>query len=237
MNGLFFSFDGGDGVGKTTQMELFCQWLGERGGNVAACRDPGSTRLGEAIREILLGRHDLEIHRRAEMLLYMAARAQLVEEVIRPALQQGKTAICDRFLLANVVYQGYGGGLDVETLWRVGEIAVGGVMPHRIFLLDLPVEEAARRITRQLDRMERQGTEFHARVRQGFLNEAARRKEIIVIDASRPVAAVQADIRRAAEPLLSRVQDSGFRVQDVSDPSKNDSNPLPPEPRTLNPEP
>jgi dTMP kinase len=213
MNGLFLSIDGGDGVGKTTQMDLFCRWLGEQGCNVTACRDPGSTRLGEAVRELLLTRHDLEINRRAEMLLYMAARAQLVEEVIRPALDQGKTVVCDRFLLANVVYQGYGGGLDIETLWRVGETAVAGVMPQRVFLLDLPAEAAARRLTRQLDRMEQQGAEFHARVRQGFLTEAARRKEIAVIDASRPVADVQADIRRAAEPLLRRVQGSEFGIQ------------------------
>jgi dTMP kinase len=202
MPGLFFSIDGGDGVGKTTQMDLFCQWLGEQGLHVTACRDPGSTRLGEAVREVLLNRHDLEIHRRAEMLLYMAARSQMVEEVIHPALQAGRTVVSDRFLLANVAYQGYGGGLDVEMLWRVGEIAVAGVMPQRIFLLDLPIELAARRMTRQLDRMEQQGAEFHARVRQGFLNEAARRKEIVVIDASRPVAEVQSAIRQAAEPLL-----------------------------------
>jgi dTMP kinase len=202
MNGLFFSIDGGDGVGKSTQMDLFCRWLGEQGCNVTACRDPGSTRLGEAVREILLMRHDLEIHRRSEMLLYMAARAQMVEEVIRPALQQGKTVVSDRFLLANVVYQGYGGGLDVEMLWRVGETAVAGVIPQRVFLLDLPADAAARRLTRQLDRMERQGPEFHARVREGFLSEAARRKEIVVIDASRSINEVQEDIRRAAEPLL-----------------------------------
>jgi len=204
MQGLFFSIDGGDGVGKTTQMELFCQWLGEQGCDAVSCRDPGSTHLGEAVREILLGRHDLPIDRRAEMLLYMAARAQLVEEVIRPALRQGKTVVCDRFLLANVVYQGYGGGLDVEVLWRVGEIAVGGVMPQRVFLLDLPSELASRRMTGQLDRMERQGAEFHARVRQGFLTEAARREEIVVIDASRSIADVQSDIRRKAEPQINR---------------------------------
>ncbi|MBN2580859.1 MAG: dTMP kinase [Pirellulales bacterium] len=202
---MFFSIDGGDGVGKTTQMDLLCRWLSEQRHEVTACRDPGSTGLGEAVREILLTRHDLEIHRRAEMLLYMAARAQLVEEVIRPALEQGRTVVSDRFLLANVVYQGYGGGLDVETLWRVGETAVGGVMPRRIFLLDLPAEAAARRMTRQLDRMEQQGAEFHARVRQGFLTEAARRSEIVVIDASRPVAEVQDAIRQAARPLLGNI--------------------------------
>ena len=171
---------------------------------MAACRDPGSTRLGEALREILLDRHDLDIHRRSEMLLYMAARAQLVEEVIRPALAQGKTVLCDRYLLANVVYQGYGGGLDVDTLWTVGRLATGGLAPELTLLLDMPAAAAAARLCRQLDRMEQQGDEFHARVRQGFLAEAARRpSEIVVIDASRSVEEVQADIRTAVEKVLT----------------------------------
>ena len=109
---MFFSFDGLDGVGKTTQMDLFVEWLRAAGHDVVRCRDPGSTPLGEAIREILLG-HEFAISRASEMLLFMAARAQLVEEVIRPALDAGKTVVSDRFLLANVVYQGHAGGLDV----------------------------------------------------------------------------------------------------------------------------
>ena len=116
MTAMFLSIDGGDGTGKSTQLALLGQWLRQQGHQVVACRDPGSTRLGEAVREILLDRHDLDIHRRSEMLLYMAARAQLVEEIIRPRWPQGKIVLCDRYLLANVVYQGYGGGLDVETL-------------------------------------------------------------------------------------------------------------------------
>jgi dTMP kinase len=120
---MFLSIDGGDGTGKSTQTELLCQWLREQSRAVVACRDPGSTRLGEAVRNLLLNRHDLEIDRRSEMLLYMAARAQMVEEVIRPALEQGKAVVSDRYLLANVAYQGYGGGLDVATLWEVGRVA------------------------------------------------------------------------------------------------------------------
>ena len=194
---MFYSIDGGDGVGKSTQIGLLCEWLRARGQEVVTCRDPGSTRLGEAVRELLLNRHDLEIHRRAEMLLYMAARAQMVEEVIRPALAAGKTVVCDRFLLANVVYQGYGGGLDVETLWQVGQIAVGGLMPDLTVVLDMPAKSAAGRIARELDRMEKQGAAFHARVRDGFLAEAARRKDVIVVNAAQPIAKVQADIRAA----------------------------------------
>jgi dTMP kinase len=200
----FLSIDGGDGAGKSTQLALLGQWLRERGHEVVACRDPGSTRLGEAVREILLDRHDLHIHRRGEMLLYMAARAQLVEEVIRPALEQGKIVLTDRYLLSNVVYQGYGGGLDVETLWTIGQVATGGLMPDLTIVLDVPAAAAAARIRRPRDRMEQQGDEFHARVREGFLAEAARRAgAIAVVDASGSVERVQAGVRAAVEKTVS----------------------------------
>ncbi len=157
---MFFSIDGGDGTGKSTQIERFCQWLRDEGHQVVACRDPGSTPLGEAVREMLLHQDDLAIGRTSEMFLYMAARAQLVGEVIRPALEAGKVVVADRYLLANVVYQGHGGGLDVPTLWQVGEIATGGLMPDLTLVLDLPSEAAAARISRSPDRMERQGPTF-----------------------------------------------------------------------------
>ena len=197
---MFISIDGGDGTGKSTQAELLAQWLRQQGHDVAACRDPGSTPLGEAIRGILLDRHDLHIHRRSEMLLYMAARAQMVEEVIQPALEQGKTVLCDRYLLANVAYQGYGGGLDVATLWEVGRVATGGLMPELTIVLDVPAEVAAARMARPLDRMEKQGEAFHTRVRAGFLAEAALAPErIVVIDAAQSVEAVQTEIRAIVE--------------------------------------
>lgn len=200
---MFFSIDGGDGTGKSTQVELLAAWLRAEGRDVVTCRDPGSTGLGEALRELVLARRDLAIDRRAEMLLYMAARAQMVEEVIRPALAAGKTVVSDRYLLANVVYQGHAGGLDPATLWEVGRVAVGGVMPDLTVVLDLPAPEAARRLTGDLDRMEQQGEAFHARVREGFLAEAARQPgRITVVDASGPIEAVQAEIRAAAGPLL-----------------------------------
>jgi dTMP kinase len=200
---MFLSIDGGDGTGKTTQVALLCEWLRAGGREVVACRDPGSTRLGEALRNLVLNRDDLPIDRRSEMLMYMAARAQLVEEVVRPALEQGKTVVSDRYLLANVVYQGHAGGLDVETLWEVGRVAVGGVMPDLCVVLDMPAQDAAARLRRQLDRMEQQGGDFHARVREGFLDEAARQPErIVVVDAARPVESVQADVRAVVGRLL-----------------------------------
>jgi dTMP kinase len=200
---MFFSFDGIDGCGKSTQMELFIAWLRHSGRRVTTCRDPGSTELGEKLREILLHKSETLIGRRAEMLLYMASRAQLVEQVIRPALDAGDIVVSDRYLLANVVYQGHAGGLRVEDLWGVGQVAVDGLQPDRILLLDMDVTAAVRRMNREPDRMESQGLDYMQAVRQGFLAEAARRPEIVVVDAARHIDVIQADIRRAAEEVLS----------------------------------
>jgi len=200
---MFLSIDGGDGTGKSTQLTRLADWLREQGQNVLVCRDPGTTATGEAIREILLHRDDLAIHRRTEMLLYMAARAQLVEEVIRPALAQGKTVISDRYLLANVVYQGHAGGLDVELIWEVGIAATEGLMPDLAIVLDVDAQTAASRLSGQPDRMERMGDAFHRRVRDGFLAEARRRPDRIrVIDASQSIDEVEAAIRAAVRGLL-----------------------------------
>jgi dTMP kinase len=201
---MFFSFDGLDGVGKSTQLELFCQWLIERGHSVVRCHDPGSTPLGEQVRRLLLENRDTPIGRRAEMLLFMAARAQLVDQVIAPALASGKTVVSDRFLLANVVYQGHALGLDVPTLWKIGQVATAGVQPDLTFVLDMAPAAAASRLNRPLDKLESRGPEFFARLREGFLTEAARQSgRIAVIDADRPIDEIQAEIRRLAEPLLA----------------------------------
>ncbi len=207
---MFFSIDGGDGTGKSTQLKLLCQWLEEQGHEVVSCRDPGSTPLGEAVRELLLHRTDLHIDRNSEMLLYMAARSQLVNEVIRPALEEGKTVVSDRYLLANVVYQGHAGGLDIDTLWEVGRVATGGLAPDLTIVLDMPSEAAAARLDRELDRMELQGDGFHARVRQGFLDEVSRQESpghgnrYLVVDASATVDAIQTQIRSAVSRAMER---------------------------------
>lgn len=200
---MFVTFDGVDGTGKSTQLELFCQWLRSRGLDLVTCRDPGGTPLGERIRSILLDSHDTPINRRSEMLLYQASRAQLVDETIRPALTVGKTVVCDRFLLATVVYQGHAGGLEVDDVWRVGRVATGGIAPDLTFLLDMPATEAAARIDREMDRMESRGLEYLERVRQGYLTEAKRDSaRIVVIDANRSIDDVQHDIRRTAEKMM-----------------------------------
>lgn len=201
---MFFSFDGIDGVGKSTQINLFLEWLRQQGHTVTACRDPGSTPLGEKIREILLT-HDAQIaiDRRSEMLLYMAARAQLVEQVIRPALSRGDVVVSDRFLLANVVYQSYAGGLDLAQVKQVGEVAIAGVRPDAVFLLDMPVSEADKRLRRTLDRMESQGSEFRERLREGFLAEARLAPDVIhVVDACRSIDEIQQELQRVAAIAL-----------------------------------
>jgi dTMP kinase len=200
---MFFAFDGLDGTGKTTQINLFVEWLRGGGHDVVGCMDPGSTPLGERIRSILLG-HEVPICRTSEMLLFMAARAQMVESVIRPAIEAGKVVVSDRYLLANIVYQGYAGGLDVEVIRQIGCTATGGLLPTLTFVLDLSPAAAAGRMQRELDRMESQGETFQQRLRAGFLAEAVKDPQhIVVIDAARNVDEVQADIRAAAGRLLT----------------------------------
>lgn len=204
---MFIVLDGIDGAGKSTQSRLLAEWLTTRGHRVVTCRDPGSTALGERLRTVLLEDWQTPIARTSEMLMYMAARAQLVAEVVAPALARGETVVSDRYLLANVVYQGYGGGLDVDELWRIGRVATQGVEPELTLVLDLPLAAAAERLGRPLDRMERQGEEFRARIRQGFLAEAARRSESIrVLDAQRTVAELAAEIQGL---VAARLADRG----------------------------
>jgi dTMP kinase len=200
----FISFDGLDGVGKSTQIHLLHDWLVERGHDVLLCRDPGSTPLGERLREIVLhSGEETSICQRSEMLLYMAARAQLVEEVIQPALAAGKTVVSDRFLLANVVYQGHAGGLDIDSLWQVGQVATAGLLPEVTFLLDMPPAASHTRLQRPLDRIEKRGAAFRERLRTGFLAEAARDPKIVVIDAARSVEEVHAQVVGKLQEMFS----------------------------------
>lgn len=202
---MFFSFDGIDGVGKSTQLVLFCQWLGAQGREPVVCRDPGSTALGEEIRRILLGSSEsTPIGARSEMLLYMAARAQLVDEVIRPALAAGRIVVSDRFLLANIVYQGYAGGIDVPAIRVVGAVATGGISPDCTFLLDMDPAAALARLGRELDRVESRGAGYREQLRAGFLAEAREMgAKVHVVDAARQAEAVQHELRQIAAGLFA----------------------------------
>lgn len=169
----FIVLDGMDGAGKSSQLGVLAEWLRGTGREVVTCRDPGSTPVGDAIRAILLDRHDLHLDPVSEMFLYMAARAQLVAEVVKPALARGAWVVSDRFLLSNVVYQGHAGGLDPATLWGVGDVATGRLVPDLVLVFDIDLETAARRLNRPLDKLEARGDAYRERLRAGYLQEAA----------------------------------------------------------------
>lgn len=203
--GVFLSFDGLDGCGKSTQCRRAAEWLRRRGRDVVECADPGGTRVGQTLRAVLLDPAN-DICLRAEALLFMASRAQLVNDVVRPALAAGKDVVSDRFLLANVVYQGHAGGLDPALLWTVGTMATSGLEPDLTFVLDLPLALSRARRKPQADRLELRGDDYFARVKAGFLAEAARRPErTLVVDASADADAVHdAIVRRLAPHLDAR---------------------------------
>jgi dTMP kinase len=199
---FFVSLDGLDGSGKTTQIQLLADWLRRQGQVVTTCRDPGGTPIGGRIRDLLLDRRS-EMSMWCEAFLYMASRSQLVAEVIRPALARGEIVISDRFLLANVAYQGHAGGLPPARLWEVGRLATEGLEPDLTFVLDAPPEVALARKGGPGDRIESRGLEFLARVRAGFRSEAERAPQSIrILDATLPAAAVQELIRQEVAHVL-----------------------------------
>lgn len=200
----FLSLDGLDGTGKSTQCRLLADWLAAQKVSVASCVDPGGTALGQKLRELLLFGKEHRMATAAEAFLFMASRAQLVEELIRPALDRGEVIVSDRFTLANVVYQGHAGGLRPEDLWAVGAVATGGLEPDLTLVLDAPLEVTFARRNREADRLEERDREFHARVRTGFLYEAGRRPDRFrLIDATPEADAVQRIVRREAARLLA----------------------------------
>lgn len=203
MDGTLISIDGVDGCGKSTQLRMLQAWLETETGGVQSVRDPGGTKLGEALREVLLHRKDIPLCMSAEMLIYMASRAQLVNEIILPALERGETVLVDRFLLANVVYQGSAGGLETDTIWQVGEIATGGLVPDLTIVLDLDAEQAMARLSGEPDRLESRGLSFMQDVRSGFLTESKRLGErCVVIDASQSIESVHLEIKTAIQKRI-----------------------------------
>lgn len=188
--GLFVSMDGLDGCGKSTQVQNLADRLGALGIKTTTCVDPGGTDIGKMLREILL-HHKTHIAIRCEALLFMASRAQLVDQVILPALRNGEVVISDRYLFANIVYQGYAGGLDPDQIWQAGMLSTAGLIPDITFLLDLPVSVSRQRVGKPSDRMEQRSDEYFEKVRQGFLTEAkVGRQKIKVLDALLPASIV-----------------------------------------------
>ena len=205
--GLFLSFEGGEGSGKSLQARGLAQTLTERGRDVVLTREPGGTAAGERIRDILLHAREIPLSPEAQVLLFSSARAQLVREVIRPALDAGKIVIADRFFDSSVVYQGHGQGVSLEAIRDVTRLAVGTLLPDRTFLLDVPVEiglaRSGWRAEAKWDRFEADTTDLHVRVRDAYLRlAAAEPRRFVVIRADRDEAEVANDIRREVDALL-----------------------------------
>lgn len=169
--GLFITFEGADGCGKTTQLNLLAEYLRNKGYEIVITREPGAKGLGEKIREILLD-YQGPVSDRCEQFLFLADRAQHVDTIIKPALQEGKIVLCDRHTDSTLAYQGFGRGLDLDRLKNLNEIATAGLKPNLTLIFDVDTETSMRRVGANKDRMESAGVEFHQKVRQGYLELA-----------------------------------------------------------------
>lgn len=205
MSGLFITFEGGDGTGKSTQVRLLTQWLTEQGRAVVTTREPGGTEVGTALREIVL-HHRGEIDARAEALLYAADRAQHIGTLVRPALERGDVVVQDRYIDSSVAYQGAGRVLDAAEIKRMSLWATGDLSPNLTVLLDLPGDVARARLAEEhkmFDRLESEHDDFHERVRAGFLDlAAAEPQRFLVVDAAQEIDQIALVIRDRVGPLL-----------------------------------
>ena len=185
LTGKFVVFDGPDGSGKSTQFARFLSFCRERGLDLCKVREPGGTSIGEQIRRVLLDPDNADMSLRCEMMLYMASRSQLIEQVIRPALEAGKLVLADRFVSSTLAYQGTAGGMAQDDIIRVARVAIEPYWPDLTVVFDVDEHVASSRLNPLLDRMELKGEVFHRRVREGFLHQAENSPDTyLVIDAS-----------------------------------------------------
>lgn len=197
MPGTFITIEGPEGSGKSTQLKLLCDFLRRRGYKVLYTREPGGTRISEAVRKILLSKGNKNMTSACELFLFLASRAQIVDEVIMPALKKGHVVVCDRFQDATVAYQGYGAGLDLKLIEETGRLAAKGLKPDLTILLDVGPKKGLLRAGRK-DRVELKSYGFHQRVRRGYLTLAKRQpKRIVLIRANGKIDDVQKKIRKA----------------------------------------
>lgn len=195
--GCFVVLEGGEGAGKSTQAALLARWLGDRGVPCTLAREPGSTGVGEAIREVVLGRTDLDMPAESELLLILAARAAFVRDVVRPALGRGEVVVADRFDLSTLAYQGYGRGLDLVRVRAAMEVATGDLRPDLYLVLDVPVEEGVARRRAEgasADRIEGAGADFLHAVRDGYLELAGGDERVELVSGLGTPGRVQARI-------------------------------------------
>lgn len=192
--GLFITFEGADGCGKTTQLMLMAKYLKEHGAEVLVTREPGAKGLGEKLREILLN-YDGEVSSQAEAFLFLADRAQHMDIIIKPAVVTGKIVLCDRHTDSTVAYQGYGRGIDVSRINMLNDIATGGRKPDLTIVFDVDVETSLSRVGKEKDRMENAGMDFFNRVRNGYLQIAKQEPERVkVIDATQSIEAIHIQV-------------------------------------------
>ena len=211
MRGKFITFEGPEGGGKSTQVQTLAEWLRKQGKKVVVTREPGGTRMSELIRALVRDEMEDPPVTRCEVLLFLAARAQGVSQVIRPALARGEWVVCDRFADSTFAYQGYGRGIDVQLLKNFNDFVTEGLVPDLTILLDVPPEVSRTRLAaRQAstsdtgDRIEAAGEMFHRRLREGFLDLAkAEPKRFTVIDASKSIDKVAAAVQKTVQRILS----------------------------------
>jgi len=206
--GAFIAFEGPDGSGKSTQFSRFAALARDAALEVCEVREPGGTEISEKIRDVLLRHYESEMTLRCEMLLYMASRAQLVEEQIRPALARNALVLADRFVASTVAYQGHAGGLPLEDIEAVAKVACGRVRPDLVAVFDVDEQTAAARMNGDKDRMEAKGAAFHRRVRDGYHAQArAEPHRFLMIDAARDADAVHQSLLQGVHAWLARRDD------------------------------
>ncbi len=199
--GRLITFEGSEGCGKSTQARLLCAYLKKKNNNVLLLREPGGVKISEKIRNLLLDKRHTNMVKSCEVLLYLAARAQLVEELILPSLKQGNIIVCDRFLDSTIAYQGYGCGVDVELIKQMGSYATSQVNPDITFLLDMETKKSFLRIRQPRDRIEERSLVYHRRVRQGYLKLAQHYPERIKVI---PAHQSREDIQRCIQGYINQ---------------------------------
>lgn len=200
--GLFITFEGADGCGKTTQLNLLKEYLERKGYDVILTREPGAKGLGIKIREILLN-YDGEVSNRCESFLFLADRAQNIDIIVNPAIKEGKIVLCDRHTDSSVAYQGYGRGLDIEQIKTLNNLATGGKIPDLTLVFDVDIETSMKRVGNEKDRMESAGVEFFNRVRNGYLEIAKQEPERIkVINSTKSIEDVHNQVLQVIEQIL-----------------------------------
>lgn len=205
MKGIFITLEGPEGSGKSTQLERLSAYLNRKGLEVLCTQDPGGTGIGEKLREVLLSPRNRGMSSLTELLLYLASRAQLVEEVLRPALAQGKVVISARFSDSSLAYQGYGRGLDKQLIRKMNQVATADLKPDLTILLDIDIPRGLKRARAGSngDRLEQEERQFHQRVREGYIKLAKRDpKRIKMVKVEGSIAKVQAEIRQHVDELL-----------------------------------